>query len=64
MMKFLKYYLLIALLIIAYLPTYCWGFYAHKKINNYAVFLLPPEMMVLYKPNADFITDILLNKKK
>lgn len=37
--------------------TYCWGFYAHKKINNYAVFLLPPQMMVLYKPNIDFLTE-------
>jgi len=35
---------------------FCWGFFAHKKINNYAVFLLPPQMLVLYKPNADFIT--------
>jgi len=37
--------------------VFCWGFYAHKKINYYAVFLLPPEMMVLYKPNIDFITE-------
>lgn len=36
---------------------FCWGFYAHKKINNYAVFLLPPQMMVLYKPNISFITE-------
>jgi len=34
----------------------CWGFFAHKKINSYAVFLLPPQMLVLYKPYADFIT--------
>ncbi len=37
--------------------SFCWGFYAHKKINHYAVFLLPPEMMVLYKPNIDFIAE-------
>ena len=36
---------------------FCWGFYAHKKINNFAVFLLPPPMLVLYKPNIDFITE-------
>ena len=36
--------------------SFCWGFFAHKKINSYAVFLLPPQMMVLYKPNIDFIT--------
>ena len=36
---------------------FCWGFYAHQKINYYAVFLLPPEMMVLYKPNISFISE-------
>ncbi len=36
---------------------YAWGFYGHKKINYYAVFLLPPEMLKLYKPQIDFVTD-------
>ena len=39
------------------LQSFCWGFYGHKKINYYAVFLLPPEMMQLYKPNSDFISE-------
>jgi hypothetical protein len=52
----MKKFLLTALLFIFYNLCYCWGFYAHKKINYYAVFLLPPQMMVLYKPNIDFIT--------
>lgn len=39
------------------LQSFCWGFYGHKKINYYAVFLLPPEMMQLYKPNIDFISE-------
>jgi hypothetical protein len=34
-----------------------WGFYAHQQINHYAVFLLPPEMMVLYKPNSEFLAE-------
>ena len=38
------------------LKSFCWGFYGHRKINNYAVFLLPPEMMMLYKTNIEFIT--------
>ncbi len=38
-------------------PAFCWGFYAHKLINQYAVYLLPPEMMLLYKPNIEFITE-------
>ena len=35
---------------------FSWGFYAHKKINNYAVYLLPPQMLVFYKQNINFIT--------
>jgi hypothetical protein len=44
--------------------TFCWGFYGHRKINSYAIFLLPPQMMVLYKPNADFITEHAVDPDK
>lgn len=37
--------------------VFSWGFYAHRQINYYAVFLLPPEMLVLYKPNIDFLVE-------
>lgn len=43
-------------LLLTYLQCCCWGFYAHQKINYYAVFLLPPEMEALYKPNIAFIS--------
>ena len=46
------------------LPCFCWGFYAHRKINYYAVFLLPPEMTVLYKPYIDFITEHAVDPDK
>jgi hypothetical protein len=36
---------------------FCWGFYAHQRINYFAVFLLPPEMLTFYKPNIDFIRE-------
>ncbi|MEP6748400.1 MAG: zinc dependent phospholipase C family protein [Bacteroidota bacterium] len=50
--------LLLALaLLLCYHISFCWGFYAHKQINYYAVFLLPPEMLVLYKPNINFIAE-------
>src|SRR5450432_3434957 len=54
------------ILIFIFLPLYsfCWGFYAHKKINYYAVFLLPPEMMVLYKPNIDFLSEHAVDPDK
>ncbi len=43
---------------------FCWGFYAHKKINYFAVFLLPPEMMVLYKPQIDFLAEHAVDPDK
>lgn len=33
-----------------------WGFFAHQRINRLAVFCLPPEMMVLYKPHLEYIS--------
>ena len=64
MLKATKALLLILLLLIARLPCYCWGFYAHQKINYHAVFLLPPEMMVLYKPNIDFLSEHAVDPDK
>lgn len=34
-----------------------WGFFAHRRINRLAVFTLPPQMMRLYKPHIEFITE-------
>lgn len=45
-------------------PCFCWGFYGHRLINEYAVFLLPPEMLVLYKPNINFITEHAVDPDK
>src|SRR5689334_7133913 len=56
--------LLIILLFSITFKSFCWGFYGHKKINYFAVFLLPPEMMVLYKPNIDFITEHAVDPDK
>lgn len=44
--------------------AFCWGFWAHKKINYYAVFLLPPEMMVLYKKNISFLSEHAIDPDK
>lgn len=43
---------------------YCWGFFAHQQINYYAVFLLPPQMMVLYKPNITFLSEHAVDPDK
>lgn len=34
-----------------------WGFFAHRRINRLAVYTLPPQMMLLYKTNIEFITE-------
>lgn len=55
--------LLCALLLIPR-STYCWGFYAHQQINYYAVFLLPPEMMLFYKPHIHFLSEHAVDPDK
>lgn len=44
--------------------TLGWGFFGHKLINRQAVFLLPPEMMVFYKPVMDIITEHAVDPDK
>ncbi len=63
-MRFVKFLVSTALLTLIALPAFCWGFWAHQKINYYAVFLLPPQMMVLYKPNIAFITEHAIDPDK
>jgi hypothetical protein len=46
------------------LPALCWGFYAHQQINYHAVFLLPPDMVVLYKPHIAFISEHAVDPDK
>jgi hypothetical protein len=58
-----KGFLFIFLLCIS-MQSFCWGFYAHKKINRYAVFLLPPQMLLFYKPHIDFITEHAVDPDK
>ena len=38
-----------------------WGFFGHKRINRYAVFILPPDMIGFYKKNIDQITECAVN---
>lgn len=55
---------LLLLLACIYQSAFCWGFFAHRRINYYAVFLLPPEMLVLYKPNIEFLADHAVDPDK
>lgn len=60
----MKRTLLTMALCLSAIHCFCWGFYAHQKINYYATFLLPPQMMVLYKPNINFITEHAIDPDK
>lgn len=40
---------------------FLWGFFAHKKINQLAVFTLPPAMSVFYKTNIEYLTEAAVN---
>lgn len=52
------HYRFLAIVLIVFIPlsTKGWGFFAHQRINRLAVFLLPPEMMVLYKSQLEYLT--------
>ncbi len=60
----MKKTLLILLGLFIYGKLFCWGFYMHQQINYHAVFLLPPEMMVLYKPNIAFLSEHAVDPDK
>src|SRR5918993_6049977 len=60
----MRRFTILLLLVIFYKPSFSWGFYAHRQINSYAVFLLPPEMMVLFKPNIQFLHEHAVDPDK
>ncbi len=64
MKKAIRCLLLLCILLLLNHPCLCWGFYAHQKINYYAVFLLPPEMILLYKPNIVFLSEHAVDPDK
>ena len=53
-----------SILVLAHGEAFSWGFYAHRQINTYAVFLLPPEMLVLFKPNIQFLSEHAVDPDK
>lgn len=63
-MKKFIFYLWVFFLLWSPFNAYSWGFYAHKKINQLAVFTLPPEMLRFYKFYIDEITESSVNPDK
>ena len=60
-MKRLK---LIICLAISMLLLSSWGFFAHKRINQLAIFTLPPEMLFFYKSAHQYITEHAIDPDK
>lgn len=60
----MKKWLIISCWLLLSHPCFCWGFFAHKKINQLAVFLLPPEMLVLYKSQIGFLSEHAVDPDK
>ena len=51
----------LALALITLVTLSGWGFFGHKRINRYAVFTLPPEMLGFYKHHIEQITESAVN---
>lgn len=60
----MKKFFIIPILLSFQLPALGWGFFGHRWINYHAVFLLPPEMLVLYKPNIGFLEEHAVDPDK
>jgi hypothetical protein len=60
----MKQIVMCLVLVLVCAETYSWGFYAHRQINTYAVFLLPPEMLILFKPNVQFLHEHAVDPDK
>jgi hypothetical protein len=48
-------------ILLCYNQSFCWGFFAHQRINRLAVFTLPPEMITFYKQHIVFLTENSVN---
>jgi hypothetical protein len=57
----MKKIILNAVLCLVFFIFSSWGFYGHKRINQLAVFTLPPDMVGFYKHHIDYITECSVN---
>ncbi len=62
--RILKKIVFMAILFLPVCRVKAWGFYGHQLINRMAVYLLPPEMMVLYKPNIEYVSEHAVDPDK
>lgn len=44
--------------------AFFWGFFGHQKINQYAIYTLPPEMSGFFRTNKDYLVENAVNPDK
>ena len=59
--KIITLFLFLSSILYAAIPL---GFYAHKRVNRYAVFTLPEELVGFYKKHIDHLTDHAVDAEK
>jgi hypothetical protein len=59
--KIIVLFLFLSSILLASIP---WGFYAHKRVNRYAVFTLPEELVGFYKKHIDHLTEHAVDADK
>ena len=59
--KIVVVFLFLSSILCASIP---WGFYAHKRVNRYAVFTLPEELVGFYKKHIDHLTEHAVDADK
>jgi hypothetical protein len=60
----MKKWIWLILLMTLSLRGHCWGFFGHRKINEMAVWLLPPGMLTLFKQHSDFLIEHAVDPDK
>ena len=45
-------------------PVHAWGFFAHRRINELAIYTLPTEMFGFYKEHRDFLSEHAVDPDK
>jgi len=60
----MKSLVLVWIILLQGIDGFCWGFYAHRLINQQAIFLLPPDMLIFYKPHLAFLTEHAVDPDK
>lgn len=59
--KIIALFLFLSSILNAAIP---WGFYAHKRVNRYAVFTLPEELIGFYKKHIDHLMEHAVDADK